>query len=149
MDCADGKTPLCFHILSAWIADHAEHAALQGIGSKSCLKCEVPCEELGGDPRRMYETCDYMLYREKALRHEPVEAAGIAEYLQRLGVKIGNNVFTGLDRVSPKDLHKPDLLHNIYLGLFKHMMEWVEGFQKKHKQQQAFDDAWKEIPPYP
>jgi len=28
-------------------------------------------------------------------------------------------------------------------------MQWVEGFLKKHKWQQAFDDAWKEIPPYP
>jgi len=54
MDCADGKTRLCFAILSAWIADHAEHAALHGIGSKSCPKCEVPCEELGGAPPRMY-----------------------------------------------------------------------------------------------
>jgi len=149
MDCADGKTRLCFPILSAWIADHAEHAALQGIGSKSCPKCEVLCEELGGDPQRMYETRDYMLYREKALRHEPAEAAGMAEYFPRLRVNIGNNVFTGLDRVSPRDLDKPDLLHNIYLGLFKHIMEWMEGCLKKHKQQQAFDDAWKEIPPYP
>ena len=33
MDCADGKTRLCFPILSAWMADHAEHAALNGIGS--------------------------------------------------------------------------------------------------------------------
>jgi len=96
MDCADGKTRLCFPILSAWIVDHAEHAALQGIGSKSCPKFEVPCEERGGDPRRMYETCDYMLYREKALRDEPAEAAGIAEYFQQLGVKSGKNVFTGL-----------------------------------------------------
>ena len=149
MDCADGKTRFCFPILSAWIADHAEHAALQGIGSKSCPRCEVPRNGLGGDPQRMYETRDYILYREKALRHEPGEAAGIEEYFQRLGVKIGNNVFTGLDRVTPADLHKLDLLHNIYLGLFKHMMEWVEGFLKKHKRQQAFDDAWKEIPPYP
>jgi len=94
MDCADGKTRLCFPILSAWIADHAEHAALQGIGSKSCPKCEVPCEELGGDPRRRYEIYNYMLYREKALRHEPAEAAGIAEYLQRLGVKIEKTVFS-------------------------------------------------------
>jgi len=62
---------------------------------------------------------------------------------------MGRNVFTGLHRLNPTDLHKPDLLHNIYLGLFKHMMQWVEGFLKKHKQQQAFDDAWKEIPPYP
>ena len=80
MDSGDGKTRLCFPILSAWIADHAEHAALQGIGSKSCLKCDVPCEELGGDPRRMYQTRDYMLYRDKALKQEPAVAAGIEEY---------------------------------------------------------------------
>jgi len=96
MDYADGKTQLCFPILSAWIVDHAEHAALQGIGSKSCLKGEVPCEELGGNLRRMYETRDYRRYREKALRHEPAEAAGIPEYFQRLGLRIGNNVFTGV-----------------------------------------------------
>jgi len=56
--CADGKTRLCFPLLSAWIVDHAEHAALQGIGGKPCPKCEVPCEELGGDPRRIYDTRD-------------------------------------------------------------------------------------------
>jgi len=50
MDCADGKTRLCFPILWAWIADHAEHAALQGIGSKSCPKCQGPGEEFSGDP---------------------------------------------------------------------------------------------------
>ena len=43
-----------------------------------------------------------MLYGEKALRHEPAEVAGIAEYFQQLGVKIENNVFTGLDQVSPR-----------------------------------------------
>jgi len=149
MDCAEGKTRLCFPILSAWITDHAEHAALQGIGSTLCPKCEVPGEELSGDPQQIYKTCDYILYREKPLRHELAEAAGIPESFQWLGVKIGNNGFTRLDRVSPTDLHKPDLLHHIYLGLFKHMMECVEGVLKKHKQQQAFDDAWKEIPPYP
>jgi len=149
MDCADGKTRLCFPILSAWIADHAEHATLHGIGSKSCPKCEVPCKELGENPRKIYEARDYAIYREKALEQEPGRAAGFAEYFQQVGVKIGRNVFTGLHRVNPADLHKPDLLHNIYLGLFKHMMEWVEGFLKKHKRQQAFDDAWKEIPPYP
>ena len=85
--------------------------------------CEVLFEELGRDRQQMNETRDYMPYREKALRHEPAEAAGIAEYFLRFGVTIGNNVFTRLDRVSPADLHKPDLLHNIYLGLFKDMMK--------------------------
>jgi len=69
----------------------------------------------------MYQTRDYMLSRERALWDEQGEAAGIAEYFQWLGVETGNNVFTGLDRASPVDLHKPHLLHNIYLGLFTHM----------------------------
>jgi len=60
-DCADGKTRLCFAILSAWIADHAGHAALHGIGSKSCPKCEVPSKELSGNPRKIYEARDYTL----------------------------------------------------------------------------------------
>jgi len=29
------------------------------------------------------------------------------------------------------------------------MMQLLDGFLKQHKRQQAFDDAWKEIPPYP
>jgi len=87
--------------MSAWMVDQAAHAALQAKDSKSCPKCEVPCKEHDGDPPPMNQTCDYMLYREKALMYEPPEAAGIAEYFQRLGVKIGNNVFTGLNRVSP------------------------------------------------
>jgi len=29
------------------------------------------------------------------------------------------------------------------------MMQWVEGFLKKHKRRKAFDDARKEMPPYP
>jgi len=130
IDCADGKPRLCFLILSAWIVDHAEHAALHRIGSKSCPKCKVLGKELGGNPLKLYETHDYILYREKALRHQSAEVAGIAEYFQQVGVKIGNNVFAGLDRVNPPYLDKPDLLHNIYLGLFKHMMEWVKGFLK-------------------
>jgi len=97
----------------------------------------------------MYETHDYILYREKDLRYQPAEVAGIAQYFPQVAVKIGNDEFAGFDQVNPADLDKPDLLHNIYLGLYKDMMEWLEGFLKKHKRQQAFDDAWKQIAPYP
>jgi len=148
IDCADGNAWLCFPTWSAWIADHAEHAAMHRIVSKSCPKCEDPCKELGGNLLKIYETHNYILYREKALGHEPAKVAGIAELFPPVGMKIGNNVFAGLDRVNPTDLLKPHLLHNIHIGLFKPMMEWVEGFLKKHKWQQAFDDASKAILPY-
>jgi len=149
MDCADGKTHRRFPILSAWIADHAEHMTLHGIGSKSCPKCAVPWKELGRNPREVYEIRDYALYEEKATQLESGEAASIREYFQQGRMKIGWNVFTGLHQVNLSNLHKPDLSYNIYLGLFKHLMQWVQGFLKKHKWPQAFDDAGKEIPPYP
>ena len=52
--------------------------------------------------------------------------------LDALGVKMGRNVFYGLERVSIPDLHKPDLLHTVYLGPPKYMMDWVKAFLKKH-----------------
>jgi len=61
MDCADGKTCMCFPIMSAWIVDQAERAALHGIGSKSCPKCQVLCKMVGGNPLKMYETSDYSI----------------------------------------------------------------------------------------
>src|SRR5205807_6416026 len=149
MDYSDGKTRLCFPILSAWIADHAKHATLHGISSKACSKCEVSDKDLGEYSRLPYKSRDYTLYAKKASEHESTGTPSIAEYFEQIGLKIGHNVFCGLYLVDPADLHKPDLLHNIYLGLFKHMMEWVEGFLKKHKRQQAFDDVWKTLPPYP
>jgi len=52
-------------------------------------------------------------------------------------------MFHGLHRVSAPGLHKRDLLHTVYLGLFKQMMDWIEGLFKKHAQLQAFDQIWK------
>ena len=148
MDCADGKTRLWFLILSAWIADHAEHTILNGISSKSCPHCEVPATELGQDPRNIYEPRNYTDYAQKAWESEQTQDTNITDYFHQIGMEIDRNVFSGVYRVNPADLHKPDLLYNIYLGLFKHMMKWIEGFLKKHKQQQAYDDIWKALPPY-
>ena len=45
------------------------------------------------------------------------------------------------------------LVHCSYLSvgsfqLLKHMMDWIEGFLKKHGRLEAFDDVWKTLPPY-
>jgi len=68
---------------------------------------------------------------------------------ETLGMDLEKNVFHGLHPVLAPGLHKPDLLHTVYLGLFKHLMHWISGFLKKHAQLQAFDDTWKVLPPYP
>jgi len=62
---------------------------------------------------------------------------------------MGPGVCHGLYQSSAPDLHTPDLFHTIYLGLFRHMIDWIQGFPKKLRGLQAFDDSWKGLPAYP
>ena len=61
------------------------------------------------------------------------DAASTQEYFQHVGVKIDLNVFTRLDRLNMSNLYKLDLLYNIYLSLFQHIIQGVKGVQKKHE----------------
>jgi len=56
-----------------------------------------------------------------------------------LGISFGQNVFYRLPLISPSNLHKPDMLHTVHLGIFKHMMDWIQGFLKKYRLLDAFD----------
>ena len=49
-----------------------------------------------------------------------------------VGISFGPNVFYGLPRVSLSDLHKPHMLYTVYLGIFEHMIDWIQGSLKKH-----------------
>jgi len=39
--------------------------------------------------------------------------------------------------------------HTVYLGLLKHMIDWIQAFLKKHGRLQAFDAVWTALTPYP
>jgi len=54
---------------------------------------------------------------------------------------ISQNIFHRLDQVYPSDLHTLDMLHTLYLRLFKHMMYWIEWFLKQDGRLQAFDNV--------
>ncbi|KAH8144439.1 uncharacterized protein LAJ45_11569 [Morchella importuna] len=146
--CADGYERLCFPVLSGWIADQPEHSNLQNISTSSCPRCEVEFHSLGSTRRS--PTRDHEDYRErvKLFRENPGNL-GPVEYLVARSVKTLFNAFWGMPRVNPYDLNKPDILHNIYLGMLKHMMEWVQAFLKKHNRLEEFDKAWASIAPYP
>jgi len=82
--------------------------------------------------------------------HSETHDAAHARYTNETHcINRGQNVFQGRVRVSTPNLHKPDMLYPIYLGLFKHMMDWIQRFLKRHARQLAFDDACKALPPYP
>jgi len=148
--CADGKVRRCFPILSAWVADHIENVTLHGLKSNVCPTCEVPAGELGTNSKK-YRARYYARYERYRYenRFPGSKSDGTHVKFRGLGINLGQNVFNALHRVSAPDLHTPDMLHTVYLGFFKYMMDWIQAFFKKHGRLQAFDDVWKALPRYP
>ena len=69
--------------------------------------------------------------------------------LDSVGVKPIANALWTQKGISPHQLVRGDILHNILLGVMKHVMEWTEGILQKHKRLGVFDKIWQNIPPYP
>jgi len=152
-DSTDGIIQRCFPIMSGWIPDHMENVTLYGIKSNPCPEWEVPPKELGSRAGE-HRARDYTKYERHECENPSLDSethdAAQARYTKETdGIKRGQILFQGLVRVLTPDLHKPDMLHTIYLGLFKHRMDRIQGFLKKHVGQQAFDNGRKALPPYP
>jgi len=107
-----------------------ENVALHGIKSNVCPRFEVPAVELGTN-MKVYPVRDYAIYHHYDYENWIGETDHADIKPESLGIRLAQNVFYGFNRVSPSDLHKPDMLYTVYLGLFKHMMDWIQGFLKK------------------
>ncbi|KAI5839095.1 hypothetical protein DFP73DRAFT_599063 [Morchella snyderi] len=128
MECSDGFVRRCFSILCAWIAGHKENMTLHNITGNLCPVCEADESKFG----------------------ELKEGeAGEEEELKARGIKQMRGVLWNIPFVDLVQLPKPDILHVLYLGFFKHMMDWLMAFLKKHKRKDEFDTIWARIPPYP
>jgi hypothetical protein len=103
----------------------------------------------GEYPKRPSKHRDYRRHRQLVEEYLAARSSSKLKQLDQLGIRTTLNVFCRLPNVSIHDLHQPDLLHNIYLGIFKHVMTWVQEFLQKHNRLKHFDDAWKSMPPYP
>jgi len=137
IECADGKVRRCFPIFSAWIADHMENVTLHGIKSDVCPKCEVLPGELGTDANS--HGPEIMPDMNVASLKLPVTTP--VPCLKLLVSILRKTCFTGFTGFRRLVMHKPDLLHPVYLGLFKHLMDWIPGLLKQHARLQAFNDT--------
>ena len=103
-------------------ADHAKNETLHSLKRMSYTVCEVLTKHLGLDTKEIYPIWDYQRYASIAKEYFESKDEQLAASLSVVGVKIDRNVFAGLSRVAVPLLFKLDILHNVYLGLFKHLM---------------------------
>jgi len=132
MACGDGNVRLCFPNLVCWLADQIENATIHGIASNRCPTCIIPPDKLGEYSESGYLTCSHKDYIAAYTKSD-------ASSLNANGVKNIKNALWSIPNVNPPELVRADILHNILLGVFEHMMGWIQGFLEYHDRINAFD----------
>jgi len=112
-----------------------ENVNQHGSNSNGCPKCQVPPEQLGsraGHPHaRDHGRYERYERENRSLDYETHDAAQARYRNETRGIKRLPNIFLSTRECSLPDLHKPDMLHIIYLRLIKDMNDGIQGFLKK------------------
>lgn len=140
MPCSDGQTRRIYPIMCSWLADHEEHTKLLGLKPNACPKCTTPKDEFED-----YIDPDELEDRKRDERTDVV--------FRGMPNDEGRNLWGaslwGFPLADAYELHRPDLLHNMQIGLLKYIMDWIEDFLLHYKRLDEFDKAWKSSTHYP
>jgi hypothetical protein len=149
----------CWPILASWLADHMEHANLIGVKYNACHKCQTPKDKLGSHilpPDLESHWRKSAVFQQKYQEYKNAKTASYhqaikitKDWFESVSVRPVQCIFWDLRHVKAYDLHRPDILHNIYIGIFDHLMTWIDGFLQRHGKAAVFDEIWAGIPPYP
>jgi hypothetical protein len=167
--CADGNMRRCWPILSSWLADHMEYANLMGVKYNACPKCFLPINQFGSlidpDELKKYQRTAALFQPKYESYCNPSDVDNCHHQLDNDGDRESRReledwfaahcarpapcVLWGLPHSDAYDLHRPDILHNIYLGMYQHVMSWIDGFLEEHDRMENFEAIWRAIPAYP
>jgi hypothetical protein len=122
----DGVVRLGFPVVAAYVADYPEQALVTCTRySQTCPKCSVSKDELGehviGDPRHQEQSIRTI---HRASRQSTRARAYAALKDHSLNLFPGP-FFIGLLHCNIHDAITPDILHQIYQGLVKHLCGWL------------------------
>ena len=136
MVCADGNIRLCFPKLLCWLTDHPENVTIHGISKDCCPTCTISKEKLGEYSEASYVKRKHQDY---IIAYNKSEASS----LKANGMNYINNALWSIPGLNPPDLVRADILHNILLALFQHVMGWIQDFLEHHHRINAFDYVWR------
>ncbi|KAG1865571.1 hypothetical protein C8R48DRAFT_551314, partial [Suillus tomentosus] len=126
----DGKVRRIHPILACYVADYPEQCLVACAKYGTCPKCQSPASELGsnmpGEPRTQAWTMGVIKDAKAKSRnlhqfHSLCQSKGVSGTVQR----------PFWDGFPYSNIHlsmTPDVLHQLYQGIFKHMVTWCDYF---------------------
>ncbi|KAJ7826125.1 hypothetical protein B0H14DRAFT_3725210 [Mycena olivaceomarginata] len=123
MTSGDGVTRRGHPIYATFVGDYPEQALVTAIKTGECPTCEVPRDELGEDAAYPLRDLEKILDALDSLDSGPTAyAAACAE----AGIKpIYHPFWEGLPYANIFQAISPDILHQLYQGIVKHLIAWL------------------------
>ncbi|KAG8784203.1 hypothetical protein FRC12_018893 [Ceratobasidium sp. 428] len=120
--CADGYVRHIYPVLAAWIADFPEQTDLACTTRSGCPKCTQGWTGRGqGGPMAPLRNQEEM-----AKIHRGYQLSKDARVLTRLTLKPVAPFWDGIPFFDMGRALAPDLLHQLYKGMYEHLRNWIE-----------------------
>jgi hypothetical protein len=130
MASGDGVTQRCHPILAMFVGDYPEQTLVACCKNNQCPKCTVPPDELEVDGLYPLRNLDEVLNALETLEEGPTAYARACD---NAGIKpVFHPFWEDLPYVNIFRAITPDILHQMYQGVLKHVIAWL---------QEAFDTA--------
>ena len=71
------------------------------------------------------------------------------QYLEDRVVGTSEGGFWNMKCMFPTTITVPDILHTVYHGMLKQLIDWVTSFLEQHSSIDKFNQLWSMMPPYP
>ncbi|KAI9509936.1 hypothetical protein F5148DRAFT_1274983 [Russula earlei] len=118
--CADGVIHQIFPILAAYVGDHPEQCLVACCKENQCLICTMPAKSQGD---RFLFPLWSQLHMEQVLHleangHHPPEFSEWGLH------KVFSPFWAGMPHTDIFMCISPDILHQLFLGVFCHLLEW-------------------------
>ncbi|KAF5339496.1 hypothetical protein D9757_015386 [Collybiopsis confluens] len=142
----DGAVRRVYPLLATYIADYPEQCLISCTKYGTCPKCQCTAQQLDltvtGPPRTQEWT-----YRVIQNARDELQGRGRAIHARTMESDVAGGDYEPFWVGFPlADIHQaiaPDVLHQLYQGVFKHLVEWVQ----KTVGEKEFDERIRVLPP--
>ena len=141
----DGSVRLVFPVLACYVADYPEQCLVTCSKYGTCPKCQARADELAELRKSTARTQTWTLDIINQAKASTETNSAFKTKCMEAGV--GGGVFLPFWHGFPHcDIHHsitPDVLHQLYQGVFKHMLEWLGSLMSEEE----LDACIRSLPP--
>ncbi|KAG1764282.1 hypothetical protein EV702DRAFT_1182605 [Suillus placidus] len=124
MNSGDGIQHHCHPLFACFAGDYPEQLLSTGVKAMECPKCDIPTEELGSNTAP-FEICDLHAVLDALARIDDGDLAFV-QACREAGIKpVIHPYWEDLPHANIFQAITPDVLHQLYQGLIKHLLGWL------------------------